>query len=47
MSFQQMWELAPVWYAGRMDAEWRGRSAEDSQAVLESVGLVGPFWELV
>ena len=47
MSFAQMWTLAPVWYAGRMDAEWRGRTAEEAQAVLESVGLTGEFWRLL
>ena len=46
MTFAQMWALAQVWYAGRLDEEWRGRSAEDSQAVLESVGLTGEFWRL-
>ena len=47
ISFAQMWALAQVWYAGRLDAEWRGRSARESQDVLESVGLTGDFWRLV
>ncbi len=47
ISFADMWTLAQVWYAGRRDAEWRGRSARESQDVLESVGLTGDFWRLV
>jgi hypothetical protein len=41
-----MWALAQRWYAGRLDADWRGRSAEQAQAILASVGLTGPFWAL-
>ena len=43
----QMWALAQRWYAGRLDAGWRGRSAREAQAILESVGLTGEFWRLV
>ena len=46
MTLAQMWALAQLWYAGRLDPEWRGRSAEDAQAILESVGLTGAFWHL-
>ena len=46
MSLAQMWALAPGWYGGRLDSDWRGRTAEESQAVLESVGLTGDFWRL-
>ena len=41
-----MWALARVWYAGRLDLGWRGRSVEASQAILDSVGLTGDFWRL-
>ena len=47
MPFPRMWTLAQVWYPGRLDAEWRGRSPEEAQAVLESVGLTGDFWRLI
>lgn len=40
------WELARAWYPGRGDPAWRGRSAEAAQAVLDSVGLTGPFWRM-
>lgn len=41
-----MWALVQLWYAGRMSPDWRGRSADDAQAILEQVGLVGPFWNI-
>jgi hypothetical protein len=39
-------ELARVWYGDRMDPDWRPRTRDESQRLLASVGLVGPFWEL-
>ncbi len=42
----RLWDLAQRWYAGRGDPGWRGRSADEAQAILESVGLTGPFWRL-
>lgn len=41
-----VWELAKAWYRGRLDADWRGRSVEESRAILEDVGLVDDFWAL-
>jgi hypothetical protein len=42
-----MWALARVWYAGRLEEGWRGRSDEEAQAILDGVGLTGEFWRLV
>jgi hypothetical protein len=47
MSVQQQWDLARVWYAGRLDADWRRRSPQEAQDVFASVGLKGEFWQLV
>ncbi len=44
MDLELIWRLAQAWYAGRADAEWRGRSTEEAQAIVESVGLRGEFW---
>ena len=44
MDLELTWQLARIWYAGRADAEWRGRSAEQSQAIVRSLGLDGEFW---
>ena len=46
VSLEQMWALVQPWYAGRGEAGWRGRSAEDAQAIIDSVGLTGEFWRL-
>ncbi len=40
------WRLAQAWYADRMAVGWRRRSAEDSQAVFDELGLTGEFWRL-
>lgn len=46
LSLEEMWALARVWYRGRMDSEWRGRSVAASREILADVGLVGDFWSL-
>ncbi len=44
MDLELIWQLAQIWYAGRAGADWRGRSAEQCQAIVGSVGLEGDFW---
>ena len=39
-------ELARRWYGDRLDPGWRPRTVEESQAILEGVGLTGDFWRL-
>jgi len=46
MPVAQLHELAQRWYGDRLDPDWRPRSAEESQAILDAVGLSGPFWSL-
>jgi hypothetical protein len=41
------WALAAVWYAGRMEANWRRRTAAEAQELFASLGLVDPFWKLL
>jgi hypothetical protein len=41
-----MWALVRPWYAGRLSADWRGRSVREAQAILDEVGLRGDFWAL-
>jgi len=38
--------LAERWYGNRMAPDWRPRTLEESQAILDSVGLTGDFWRL-
>jgi hypothetical protein len=39
-------ELAQRWWGSRLEPDWRPRALEDSQAILDDLGLVGPFWQL-
>jgi len=39
-------ELARAWWSSRLDAGWRPRAAEQSQAILDAVGLTGEFWAI-
>jgi hypothetical protein len=42
----KMNELARAWWSSRLDAGWRPRTAGQSQAILDAVGLTGEFWAL-
>ena len=42
----QVWELARAWYVDPRVPGWRPRTRDESQAVINSVGLTGAFWEL-
>jgi hypothetical protein len=39
-------DLAAAWWGDRLAADWRPRTRDQSQAILERVGLNGPFWTL-
>ena len=39
-------ELAHAWWGDRLDAGWRPRTREESQAILDGLGLTGDFWQL-
>ena len=41
----QLGELAHAFYANRLAPDWRPRTLEETQAILDSVGLTGPFWK--
>lgn len=45
-SLEQQWELARIWYADRMSRAWRRRTAEEVEAVFNSLGFTGEFWQL-
>jgi hypothetical protein len=42
----KMNELARVWWWSRLDPGWRPRSVDESQAILDAVGLTDEFWAL-
>jgi hypothetical protein len=39
-------ELARRWYGDRLSPDWRPRTREQSQQILDEVGLTGEFWRL-
>ena len=39
-------ELASAWWGDRLDPAWRPHSREQNQAILDGLGLTGPFWRL-
>jgi hypothetical protein len=42
----KLWELADAWWHDRLDAGWRPHTREQNQAILDSLGLTTPFWQL-
>ena len=46
VSSAHMNELARAWWWSRLDPGWRPRSADESQGILDSVGLTDDFWSL-
>lgn len=42
----QLWELGRRWYDDRLEHQWRRRSLEERQHILDQVGLDGPHWTL-
>ena len=38
--------LAHAWWADRLSADWTPHTREQNQAILDSVGLTGEFWQL-
>ena len=42
----QLSELAHAWSSDRPPPEWQPRTREQNQAVLDRLGLTGPFWRL-
>ena len=39
-------KLADAWYGHRLSPGWRPRTREQSQAILDGLGLTGEFWQL-
>jgi hypothetical protein len=47
MSAPTLNELARRWWWTRLEPDWRPRSPDESQAILDELGLSGAFWQLV
>ena len=39
-------ELAHAWWSDRLAPEWRPRTRDQNQAILDRLGLAGDFWHL-
>ena len=39
-------ELAHAWYGDRLAPDWTPHTLEQNQAILDHLGLTGPFWRL-
>ena len=46
ISVAKLSELAQAWWDDRVSPEWRPHTREQNQAILDSLGLTGPFWRL-
>jgi len=42
----QLSELARAWWSDRLDPDWRPRTRDENQAILDRLGLTGPAWRL-
>ena len=40
----KMCELAHAWWGDRLSSDWRPRTGDEGQAILDGLGLTGPFW---
>jgi hypothetical protein len=39
-------ELAHAWWRDRLAPDWRPRTRDQNQAILDGLELTGPFWQL-
>ena len=39
-------DLATAWWSSRLAPDWQPRTRAQNQAILDGLGLTGPFWNL-
>jgi hypothetical protein len=39
-------DLAQQWWQDRLAPDWRPHTRDQNQAILDGLGLTGPFWRL-
>jgi hypothetical protein len=44
LSLDQVWGLAEAEYRNRMDPDWQPITGPEFRALLDELGLSGPFW---
>ncbi|MDQ2984040.1 MAG: hypothetical protein M3R70_08980 [Actinomycetota bacterium] len=42
----EMCDLAHAWWGDRLAPDWRPRTRDENQAILDGHGLSGGFWQL-
>jgi hypothetical protein len=46
ISAMKLSELAQAWWDDRVSPDWLPHTREQNQAILDRLGLNGPFWQL-
>ena len=46
ISAEKMCELAHAWWDTRLAPDWRPRTRDENQAILDRLALTGDFWRL-
>ena len=46
ISIVKLSDLAHAWWDDRLSPGWRPHTREQNQAILDRLGLLGPFWTL-
>ncbi|MGI8517272.1 MAG: hypothetical protein ACR2ME_02870 [Acidimicrobiia bacterium] len=46
LTVSKLSELAFAWWDDRLAIDWEPHSRQENQAILDALGLTGPFWEL-
>ena len=44
LPFEQVWELAKLWYQDRLLPDFRGRTMDEAHTIFEKLGLKTDFW---
>jgi len=46
LTVDELWQLSAAWWSDRLAPDWRPRTLDESQAILDGLGLTAPFWRL-
>lgn len=46
VSVTKLSDLAHSWWSDRLDPEWKPRTREQNQTILDGLGLAGEAWQL-
>jgi hypothetical protein len=46
LPFEQVWELAKLWYQDRLSPDFKGRSLVEAHQIFVKLGLLNPFWQV-